>query len=100
MEEYESRIQNLTSQLDHQLEMHRELAHRAKRYETDACDLDSKLHSAEGELAAGDVLRDGMKCDKERVSVWMMMMMIAWWGFLLFPCVCVRIIVLHCIVLY
>nr|KAG5702124.1 hypothetical protein BaRGS_010390 [Batillaria attramentaria] len=68
VEEYETRIRNLTEQLDNQVELHRELAQRCKRYETDALDLDSKLRSAEGELAAGDVLRDGFKLDKEKVS--------------------------------
>ena len=68
MEEYESRVQSLTQQLNHQLEIHRELNLRAKRCETDAMDLDHKLRSAEGELAAGDVLREGFKSDKEKVS--------------------------------
>lgn len=66
VEEYEARIRSLTEQLDHQLSLHRELAQRAKRYETDALDLDNKLRSAEGELAAGDVLRGGFKTDKEK----------------------------------
>ena len=54
--------------MNNQLELHRELAHRAKRYETESHDLDSKLRSAEGELAANDVLRDGFKLDKEKVT--------------------------------
>lgn len=59
----------MTQQLDSQVEHHRELAHRAKRYEVDAKDLDSKLRSAEGELAASDVLREGFKSDKEKVKI-------------------------------
>lgn len=66
VEDYEARIAALTQQLDKQLELHRDLAHRAKRYEVDANDLDSKLRGAEGELAAGDVLRDSFKSDKEK----------------------------------
>ena len=87
MEEYEARVQSLTEQLNHQLELHRELAHRAKRYETDAYDLDSKLRSAEGELAAGDVLREGFKSDKEKVSVWMVIVICG--GFFVCVCACV-----------
>ncbi|XP_025105886.1 coiled-coil domain-containing protein 170-like [Pomacea canaliculata] len=66
VEDYENRVKSLTEQLDRQLELCREQSQRVKRYEAEAYDLDNKLRSAEGELAAGDVLRDGFKTDKER----------------------------------
>ncbi|XP_059161028.1 coiled-coil domain-containing protein 170-like [Physella acuta] len=65
-EEYESRIKNLSEQLDHELSIHRDMAQRAKRFEVEAADLAERLRSAEGELAAGDCLRDGFKFDKEK----------------------------------
>lgn len=68
MEQYESRVQSLTEQLNHQLEIHRDVNERAKRYEVDRHDLEGKLRCAEGELAAGDVLRHGFKSDKEKVG--------------------------------
>lgn len=68
VEDYENRVKSLTEQLDRQLELCREQSQRVKRYEAEAYDLDNKLRSAEGELAAGDVLRDGFKTDKERVT--------------------------------
>ncbi|XP_070180437.1 coiled-coil domain-containing protein 170-like isoform X2 [Littorina saxatilis] len=66
VEQYESRVQSLTEQLNHQLEIHRDVNERAKRYEVDRHDLEGKLRCAEGELAAGDVLRHGFKSDKEK----------------------------------
>lgn len=47
------------------------MAQRAKRFETESVDVLERLRSAEGELAAGDVLRDGFKFDKEKVCIYM-----------------------------
>ncbi|KAK6183719.1 hypothetical protein SNE40_011145 [Patella caerulea] len=66
VETLDNRVKSLTEQLDNQIDMQRSLAHRAKRAETDAGDLEEKLRLAEGDLAATDVLRDGFKSDKER----------------------------------
>ena len=68
MDEYEARVQSLTEQLNKQVEIHRELDMRAQHFESSAYNLDSKLRSAEGELAASDVLREGFKFDKEKVG--------------------------------
>ncbi|KAL8608648.1 hypothetical protein ACOMHN_002877 [Nucella lapillus] len=65
-EEYESRVRSLTEQLERQVESHQGMALQVKRYQTEAQDLDCKLGTAEGELAAGDVLREGFKSDKEK----------------------------------
>ncbi|XP_076442383.1 coiled-coil domain-containing protein 170-like [Babylonia areolata] len=65
-EDHEGRVNSLTEQLNKQADELKELALHAKRYQTDARDLDNKLRTAEGELAAGDVLREGFKSDKEK----------------------------------
>ncbi|KAL4237945.1 hypothetical protein ACF0H5_002655 [Mactra antiquata] len=62
----EERVKELTGQLETQYELHKTAASRARKAETDASDLHARLQSAEGELAAGDVLRDGFRSDKER----------------------------------
>ncbi|CAL1527506.1 unnamed protein product [Lymnaea stagnalis] len=66
LEEYEGRVKHLSEQLDHELSIHRDMAQRAKRFEVEAADLAERLRSAEGELSAGDCLRDGFKFDKEK----------------------------------
>ena len=66
----EEKLTSVTEQLEKNVKLHRDLAHRAKQYETDARDLAGRLHCAEGELAAGDVLRESFKTDKERVRLW------------------------------
>ncbi|XP_062614112.1 coiled-coil domain-containing protein 170-like [Saccostrea cucullata] len=60
----EERIKTLTEQLETQYELHKTAAHRARKAETDLLSLEERLRSAEGELAAGDVLRDEFKSDK------------------------------------
>ena len=47
--------------------MHREIDQRSKRFEVEKADLLERLRIAEGELASGDVLREGFKFDKEKV---------------------------------
>ncbi|XP_076463456.1 coiled-coil domain-containing protein 170-like [Babylonia areolata] len=66
IEEYEARVRSLTEQLDRQVEIQRDLTMRAERFESEAHRLDDKLRCAAGELAAGDVLREGFKFDKEK----------------------------------
>lgn len=65
----EERIKTLTEQLETQYELHKTAAHRARKAESDLLNYDERLRSAEGELAAGDVLRDEFKTDKEKVRV-------------------------------
>lgn len=61
----EDRVRTLTEQLETQYELHKTAAQRARKSETDAHEYKERLRSAEGELAAGDVLRDGFRSDKE-----------------------------------
>ena len=63
----ESKVASLTQQLDAQYELHRTVDRKAKHSEAQLLDLEDRLRRAEGELCAGDVLRDGMRMDKDRV---------------------------------
>ena len=58
----------MSNQLEQELGIHRDIGQRLKRYEVDNADLAERCRIAEGELAAGDVLRDGFKFDKEKVG--------------------------------
>lgn len=64
VESLEERIKTLTEQLETQYELHKTAAHRARKAENDLMCYEERLRSAEGELAAGDVLRDEFKTDK------------------------------------
>lgn len=66
VESLEERIKTLTEQLETQYELHKTAAHRARKAENDLMSYEERLRSAEGELAAGDVLRDEFKTDKEK----------------------------------
>lgn len=66
IESLEERVRSLTEQLESQYELHKSSAQRARKAESEMADLQDRLRSAEGELAAGDVLRDGFKIDKEK----------------------------------
>ncbi|XP_069117841.1 coiled-coil domain-containing protein 170-like [Argopecten irradians] len=65
-ESLQERVKTLTQQLESQYELHKSAAARARKAETDLAEYDSRLRSAEGELTAGDVLRDGLRGDKEK----------------------------------
>ena len=69
IESLEERVRALTEQLESQYELHKNSAQRARKAEEEIAGLQDRLRSAEGELAAGDVLRDGFKTDKEKVNV-------------------------------
>ena len=69
VEALEDRARELTEQLETQYELHKTAAARARKAEDEVADLRSRLQSAEGELAAGDVLREGFKSDKEQVRI-------------------------------
>ncbi|XP_046545107.1 coiled-coil domain-containing protein 170-like [Haliotis rubra] len=62
----ESRVKDLTEQLDNQYQMNRSSNQRFKQNETSLYDLEQRLRCTEGELAAGDVLREGLKTEKEK----------------------------------
>ena len=69
IEMLEGKVSALTTQLDGQLEHQRSSERRAQKAEGELFSLEERLRRAEGELSAGDVLRDGMRADKERVSI-------------------------------
>ncbi|OWF37113.1 coiled-coil domain-containing protein 170-like [Mizuhopecten yessoensis] len=66
MESLQERVKTLTEQLESQYELHKSAASRARKAETDLSEYDSRLRSAEGELTAGDVLRDSLRGDREK----------------------------------
>lgn len=66
IEQNQIQMKALTEQLENELGIHRDMAQRAKRFEVENVDLMERLRMAEGELASGDVLRDGFKFDKEK----------------------------------
>lgn len=68
IESLEERVRALTEQLESQYELHKSSASRARKAESELDELHERLRSAEGEIAAGDVLRDGFRVDKEKVS--------------------------------
>ncbi|KAL5009306.1 hypothetical protein ScPMuIL_014887 [Solemya velum] len=65
-ETLEDRVKMVTEQLETQYELHKSAAERARKAEVDAAQMEDNLRHAEGELSAGDVLRDGFKTDKEK----------------------------------
>ena len=67
-EAVEDRVRTLTEQLETQYELHKNAAQRARKSETDAHEYKERLNALEGELVAGDVLRDGFRSDKELVG--------------------------------
>ena len=67
-EALEDRVRTLTEQLETQYELHKNAAQRARKSETDAHEYKERLNALEGELVAGDVLRDGFRSDKELVG--------------------------------
>lgn len=62
-------MKELTEQLETQYGLHKSAAVRARKAESDASELQRRLESVEGELVAGDVLRDGFRSDKEAVCI-------------------------------
>ena len=65
----EGKISSVTEELQRQHEGQRQAERRAKRVEADIADMEERLRRTEGEATAGDVLRDGLRVDKERVSI-------------------------------
>lgn len=69
MHALEERLKALKQQLERQCELHQQAARRAKRSEDESEELKMRLQAAEGELAANDVLRDGMHSEKSKVCL-------------------------------
>jgi len=64
----EDKVNDLTKQLDIELNNSRNVELKAKRLEADVLELQQQLRKYENELAAGDMLRDGLRIDKDRVG--------------------------------
>lgn len=65
----EGKVASMTDQLGNQVDLQRTAEIRAQKVEGTLYSMEDKLRRAEGELAAGDMLRDGLRMDKERVGV-------------------------------
>ncbi|XP_078593515.1 coiled-coil domain-containing protein 170-like isoform X2 [Branchiostoma floridae x Branchiostoma japonicum] len=60
------KVKELTKQLESQCELHQQAIRRAKKAEAGVGDLKDRLNNMEGELSSADVLRDGLRTDKQR----------------------------------
>ena len=65
----EGKVRDLSEQLDRQYEISKSADRRAKRMEGDYLSLEGRLRKVEDEAQSGEVLRDGLRLDKERVNV-------------------------------
>ena len=65
----DAKVTDLTKQLDIELHNKRNSELKCKRIEADFLEMQQGMRKFEGELAAGDMMRDGLRIDKERVSV-------------------------------
>ena len=63
----EGKVCGLTEQLDRQYEISKSADRRAKRMEGDYLSLEGRLQKVEDEANSGDVLREELRHDKERV---------------------------------
>ena len=63
----ENKVAQLSEQLAGQMDVARGADRKAKQALVDMCEVEEQLRRRESELAAGDVLRDGLRVDKERV---------------------------------
>ncbi|XP_061406019.1 coiled-coil domain-containing protein 170-like isoform X2 [Lethenteron reissneri] len=64
--ELEERVSRLTAQLHREAEQSRDGARRVRRAEERAQEMAERLRAVEGELATGDVLRDGLSFDRQK----------------------------------
>ncbi|CAM9982576.1 unnamed protein product [Lampetra planeri] len=64
--ELEERVSRLTAQLHREAEQSRDGARRMRRAEERAQEMAERLRAVEGELATGDVLRDGLSFDRQK----------------------------------
>ncbi|XP_066279979.1 coiled-coil domain-containing protein 170-like isoform X2 [Branchiostoma lanceolatum] len=60
------KVKELTKQLESQCELHQQAIRRAKKAEAHVNDFKERLNNMEGELSSADVLRDGLRTDKQR----------------------------------
>ena len=76
VEALEAKIKHLMSQLEGQSNLHHAALRRGKENDQQLDELNAKIKKLEGEVATGDVVRDRLKSDKERVSVFDIVSMI------------------------
>ena len=69
MELLEGKLRDLTEQLDRQYEISKSADRRAKRMEGDYLSLEGRLRRVEDDAHSGEVLRDELRHDKERVNI-------------------------------
>lgn len=62
-------MKELAKQLEEQAHLHKTAVQRARKSEEEVDKLKDRLKGAEGELAATDILKDGLKVDKHRVML-------------------------------
>lgn len=71
IESMDSRLKNVTRQFESQYETSKDAVSKARRAEDEFIDLKERVRILEGELAAADVLRDGLRADKEKFFKYM-----------------------------
>ena len=69
VEALEAKIKHLASQLEGQSNLHHAALRRGKESDQQLDELNAKIKQLEGEVATGDVVRDRLKSDKERVGI-------------------------------
>ncbi len=84
MQLLEGKAENLIQQLERQYEISKSAERRAKRMEGDYLSLEDRLRKVEDEAQTGEVLRDELRVDKERVSAvwWLKFSLLLWTGIL------------------
>lgn len=61
-------MDEMAKKMEAEYDLHRNSERKSKRLEADFLDLEERLRKYESEMAAGDMMRDGLRTDKERVS--------------------------------
>lgn len=65
----ETKLQELSKQLEEQAHLHKNAVQRARKSEEEVLSLKERLKILEGELTATDILKNGLKADKHKVSI-------------------------------
>ncbi len=63
----ESKLAAVTEQLEKQLDISKSAERRAQRMESDYLHLEGRLRKVEEESTTADVIRDGLRMDKDKV---------------------------------
>ena len=65
----ESKIQQLASQLNEQINLHKDMESKYSQSEQRQYELESRLKSLDSEFCANEVLRDNLKSDRVKVKI-------------------------------